>query len=175
MASLSTEMVVYGPFDVPYDSPGSGTSKRIDRDRAKEFWDLDSVKSVRAKQGCYVFALATSKGYTPWYIGKASKTFYQEALHDHKLLYYNDVIYKGRKGRPVLFFVAKPGGSKKIPKSQIDDLETFLIQSAVYKNPELKNKQKTKTPLWGIRGVMRGGRGKAPENAKRFKAMLRIG
>ena len=175
MASSQTELVVYGPFKVPYDSPGRGTSKRIGRNHAKVFWDSKEMQTIRSKQGCYIFALAASGGYQPWYVGKASKTLKQEALHDHKLVYYNQVIYKGRKGKPVLFFVARSGAAKKIPKAQLDDLETYLIQSAVYKNPDLKNKQKTKTPLWSIKGVIRGGRGKAPENANRFKSMMRIG
>jgi len=172
VAESQTELVVYGPFPVPFESLGKGTSKQIRREHAKEFWTQTTVKDVRGKQGCYVFALGVSRGYTPWYVGKATKTFLQEALHDHKLVYYNEVIYKGRKGAPVLFFVARPGSLKKIPKKQIDNLETFLIQTAVYKNRELKNKQKASVPQWGIRGVARGGRGKAPENAKKFKSMM---
>ena len=174
MAKMQVELIVHGLFDIPYDSPGHGTSKRIDRERAKEFWVSDDVKRIRSKQGCYIFALASGKGFQPWYIGKASKSFHQEALHDHKLVYYNDVIYMGRRGKPVLFFVARAGAAKKVPKAQLDNLETFLIQSAVYKNPDIKNKNKTRTPLWGIKGVIRGGRGKLPSNARRFKSMMRI-
>ena len=84
------------------------------------------------------------------------------------------MIFKGRKGTPVLFFVAKPGSQKKIPKSQIDDIETFLIQSAYYKNPLLKNTQKTKVPAWMIKGLVRGGKGKASASAKGLKSALRL-
>ena len=175
MAASQTDLVIYGPFAIPYDSPKKGISKRISRDHAKQFWADSELGEIKGKQGCYVFALAASKGFMPWYVGKATKTFAQEALHDHKLVYYNDVVYGGRKGKPVLFFVAKPGAAKKIPKAQIDDLETYLIQSAIYKNPEIKNKQKTKAPMWGIRGVIRGGKGKAPANSTSFKRMMRIG
>jgi hypothetical protein len=106
-------------------------------------------------------------------VGKASKAYKNEVLVDHKLLYYNEVVFKGHKGKPVLFFVAN-ASSNGIPRSRLDNLESFLIQCAVYKNPDLKNKQKTRTPLWGIKGVIRGGKGKTQENAKRFKAMMRI-
>lgn len=173
MASIGTQFVVYGPFEVPYDSLSRGTSKRISRNHAKEFWNRDDLKEIRSKKGCYVFALAASKGYTPWYVGKASKTFQNEVLLDHKLVYYNEVVFKDHKGKPVLFFIAN-ASSKAIPKARLDNLESFLIQCAVYKNPDLKNKQKTKTPLWGIKGVIRGGKGKTQENTKRFKAMMRI-
>jgi len=73
-----------------------------------------------------------------------------------------------------LFFVAKPGNLKKIPIKQINDLETFLIQSAYYKNKKLKNKQKANDPSWCIKGGVRGGKGKAPANAKQFKLMLNL-
>ena len=174
MPRIQTELAVEGPYSIPFESQERGTSKRITRDNAKQFWSQDGLSRVGSRQGCYVFALAVSRGYTPWYVGKATKSFRQESLHDHKLVHYNEVIYKGHKGKPVMFFVARAGTRTKIPKSQIDDLETFLIQCAMYKNQDLRNKQKTKTPLWGIRGVLRGGRGKSPENAKRFKSMLNI-
>lgn len=83
-------------------------------------------------------------------------------------------IYKGQKGTPVIFFVARPGTRHKIPRDQVNELETFLIQSAMYKNPELKNKQKTKLVAWGIRGVVRGGRGRQAANAKSFKIMMDV-
>lgn len=174
MLEIQTELVVHGPFPIPHDAHRKGTSKRITRDHAKEFWAQAGARGVRSKHGCYVFALAAGRGFSPWYVGKTTKTFEQEAFQDHKLIYYNDVIFKGHKGKPVMFFVAKGTGQKRFPENQIDDLETFLIQSAIYKNPALMNKQKTKMGLWGISGVVRGGKGKALANARQFKAMMRI-
>ena len=74
----------------------------------------------------------------------------------------------------MLFFVARPGKLKKIPKGQIDDIETFLIQIAYYNNPELKNKQKTNVPAWKIRGLVRGGQGKASASARALKSTLSL-
>lgn len=172
MMAAAIELVVFGPFPIPFQSPGKGTSKRIAKEDAKAFWELDNPHAIGDKQGCYIFALKASKGFKPWYVGKATKTFKQEALHPGKVQHYNDVIFKGQKGTPVMFFVAKPGKAKKIPKKQIDNLETFLIQSAYYKNKDLKNTQKTTAPEWGIKGVVRGGQGKTPLTAKQFKSML---
>jgi hypothetical protein len=172
MSGPTTDLVVYGPFPVPYDSPGTGTSKRIGRTHSKEFWDQPELRTIRRKQGCYIFALATGRGHTPWYVGKATKSFHQEALTDHKLVYYNDVVYNGRKGRPVMFFVGRPDNLVKVPKKQIDDMETYLVQTAAYKNGELKNRYKRRVPQWGIRGVVRGGRGRATTAAKRFRGMM---
>ena len=81
MATVQTDLVIYGPFEIPYDAPKKGTSKRISREHAKQFWASADLGDVKGKQGCYVFALAASGGYMPWYVGKATKTFAQEALH----------------------------------------------------------------------------------------------
>ena len=172
---MQTELEVYGPYPIPHESLGKGTSKRITRPNAKDFWADKVMRSIASKQGCYTFALKYGSGFTPWYVGKATKTFEQEALADHKLVHFNEVIFRGHKGTPVMFFVARPGKSRKISPKEIDDIETFLIQSASYKNPDLQNiKKKKSLPLWGIKGVIRGGRGKTPANAKVFKTLMGI-
>jgi hypothetical protein len=172
MPDVEIALEICGPFDIPYESQANGTSKRIGLEQVQVFWDAPGVKTIASQQGCYVFALAASRGYVPWYVGKATKTFEQEVFHSHKLVYYNDVIFKGRKGKPVMFCVARAGSRTKIPAKQIDEVETFLIQAAKFKNPELSNKQKAAMPKWGIRGVVRGGSGKAPANATKFKKMM---
>lgn len=164
--------VVHGPFPVPFESFGKGTSKRITRVHVQEFWAQPDLKPLHRKRGCYVFALANGRGFSPWYVGKTTKSFERESLGDHKLVYYNEVIYRGRKGKPVLFFVADETGGRAVPRKEIDGLETFLIQSAVFRNPQLKNQLKAGVPNWGIKGVVRGGRGNAPAGAKRFKSMM---
>lgn len=91
MPSVRTELVVYGPYRIPFDSHGRGTSKRIKKEHVKEFWARESVQMVRQKQGCYIFALAAAKGHMPWYVGQAKRNFEQESFQYHKLTYYNDV------------------------------------------------------------------------------------
>lgn len=162
---------VVGPFALPFESSGKGTSKHISAANVREFWTSEALADVRGAMGCYVFALAVGRGYTPWYVGKTTKTFEKEATTDHKLSNYNEVVFKGHKGTPVLFFVL-PKHGERITPSQIDEAETYLIQTAAYKNPELKNVKKKKYPLWGIRGVVRGGKGRAGEAARKFRGML---
>jgi hypothetical protein len=174
MAAKQTELIVLGPYSIPYTRQDKGTAKHITNDNAKSFWEQEKVKQVAMKQGCYIFALKAGKGFTPWYVGKATKNFKQEALHPTKRSHYNEVIFRGKKGKPVFFLVAKPGNLKTIPNKQIDDLEIFLIQIAYYKNSELKNKQNANEPGWSIAGVVRGGKGKASINAKKFKLMLNL-
>jgi hypothetical protein len=172
MPEAHLNFTVLGPFSLPYDSPGRGRSKRINLDHALEFWALPELDQLRGRFGCYVFALGSGPGFTPWYVGKTTKSFEQEALHYHKLVYYNEVVYRGRKGKPVMFFVPVDEVQGKVPKAEINSVETFLIQSAVFKNPDLKNKLKANLSRWGIKGVIRGGKGNKTTSAKRFKSMM---
>jgi len=174
MPNESTDLHVFGPFPIPFKKNGNGVSKRITKENAASFLASDDGKSIGPKQGVYIFALRAGKGFTPWYVGKATKSFKQEALHQMKLDCYNDVIYHGQKGTPVMFFVSKPGDLKKISRPIIDELEKFLIQSAYYKNDGLKNVQHAKKHTWGIKGVIRGGKGRAPANAGQFRLMMRL-
>ncbi len=54
--------------------------------------------------------------------------------------------------------------------SAIADVETFLIQNALTKNPELSNVQGTKEEKWSITGVIRGGKAKASKATKRISS-----
>lgn len=118
--------------------------------------------------------MRAAKGFTPWYVGKASSYGLRwECFQPYQLNIYNRVLFNGGKGTPVMFFIASPGGKNKLPQKTLDDLETFLIQSAKYKNPKLSNVQKTKNlPDWGIAGVLRSGKGKPRGNVSGFRKMM---
>lgn len=166
-----TLLKVFGPFEIPFS--GTGLKKHVSDDEIALFWENASVRPFKKKHGCYVFALKAGKGHTPWYVGQTTKGFQQEIFQIHKLNKYNDVLWSGKKGKPVMFFVCLPGSPKKIPKQVIDEIEVFLIQSAVVKNPEVKNAKNTKNlPKWGIAGVLRSGKGKTSDNAAVFKSMM---
>ncbi len=62
-----------------------------------------------------------------------------------------------------MFFAVLPGKRVKIAKGVIADVEKFLIQSAVYRNPDLKNVQMAKVPEWTIQGVVRSQKGSHPK------------
>jgi len=170
----NTILEVNGPIEIPHDGQKTGSTKRISRALAKEFWKQAEAKPLAKKQGCYIFALRVGKGFTPWYVGKAGKTFEQECFTDHKIGHYNEVLWSGIKGTPVMFFVGQTGTKNKIPAGIIKEMEDYLIQSAVFKNPDLCNIRQTKTPEWGIAGVIRGNKGKPTSLASTFKKMMRI-
>jgi hypothetical protein len=169
---MGATLQVFGPFKVTCEKGTTGPAKQVGKEHIKSFWD-EEASCCATKQGCYVFALKAGRGYTPWYVGKATKSFKQECFQADKLVRYNNVLFKGQKGTPVLFFVAPGGNKNKVPMRIIDEMENFLIQAALYENPQIKNVAKTKNvPKWGINGVVRGGKGKPDTTSKAFAKMV---
>lgn len=166
-----TELVVFGPFDIPYGA-GNGSSKRIDKSHAQEFVEYLKRESLATKHGCYIFALKAGKGFSPWYVGMTSRGFGKECMETYQRDLYNGLLYAGRKGRPVMYFVAAPDTKNKIPAAVCDELEEVLIQSAHARNPGLLNSKRKKIADWSVHGVIRSGKGKVPANAKSFRTMM---
>ncbi len=170
---MGSSLVVHGPLEIGYVSIAKTVAKRIEKEHIPLFWEHPEARALDKKQGCYVFALRAGRGFTAWYVGKATKGFRQEAFQSHKLVHYNSVLAKGHKGTPVMFFIAPDGAKKKVPEAHIDDLETFLIQTALFKNPEISNIAKTKNvPQWGIAGILRSERGRPSAKAQVFARMM---
>lgn len=170
---MATELHIDGPYDIDYES--NGVAKRVRPSDGRDFWSYTDVDHLRKKQGCFVFAIRAGKGFTPWYVGQASKGFEQETFTDHKRDRYNDALFRGRKGTPVLFFVTQPGNKRKVAQKELTHMEKELIQFALAKNPDLCNVQHTKNlPQWSIRGVIRPGQGKPTTAAKQFKMMMKM-
>jgi len=144
----------------------------ISGEHGRMFWAKLKDTLISKKQGCYVFALRAGRGATPWYVGKAGKSFQQECFGSHKLIKYNTALFAGRVGSPVLYFVALPGKKKKISAKILSDLETYLIRVAKDSNPKLLNKINTKPPKWGIAHVVRSGQGKLTKGESSFRKML---
>ena len=105
----------------------------------------------------------------------ATNTLAGEIFTEGKLNRYNEFLADYKKGRPVLFFVIAPTGKGKPANSKIVALEKYLIQLAKAANPRLRNKIGTKTPRWGIGGVIRGGKGKTGVGASAVRQMMGIG
>lgn len=171
---MAKDLTTYGPIDIPCLKAKAGNGKHIERSHVDEFWSKKEASELEAKQGCYIFALRAARGFKPWYVGKATKSFKQECFQPHKLGHYNKVLFEGRKGTPVMFFVAPKERLKKVGSKVCDEIETYLIQAAYVANSEIRNKQKAKTPDWTIAGVVRRNRGKVSAKAQQFRTMLGI-
>ena len=65
------------------------------------------------------------------------------------------------------------GNKRKVPTKAIAELEAQLIQSALFKNPDLQNLHNTKNlPTWTVNGVIRSTQGKPRKNAAQFRKMM---
>ncbi|MDH5647826.1 MAG: hypothetical protein OEZ01_17575 [Candidatus Heimdallarchaeota archaeon] len=159
--------ITKGPFEVPLHERAS--SKLVSED-ITSFWK--SCKDMKTKIGCYVFAIRAGKGYTPLYVGKSSKSFEQECFTDHKINHYNYALASYSKGTPIMFFIEYTRKKGKINNADISDLENFLIQVGRRVNPDLRNIQGAKEPTWGIKGVIRGGKGKRNNSEKAFGTLF---
>ncbi len=162
---------VCGPFAIC--TTKGKAARYIAKNDADSFWNTNAaVQELSQRVGCYIFAIRASKGFRPVYVGKTVKGFEKEIFQLHKLQKYNEELHEIVKGTPVMFFVVHPEG-KGIPNSKmIGDLEDFLIQVAVAKNPGLRNIRGIIEKRWGIRGVLRSGQGGSNQASWDFKTAM---
>lgn len=168
---VTTMFEPWGPLIVKAHRSRSG-AKVIDKSTITAFWtDYSEFKNER---GVYVFGLRAGRGLTPGYVGEATKSFGQEVFTNDKLAKYGRFLAEYKKGNPILFFAVLPKKRGAPNATHIGDLEDFLIQAALTKNPDLQNVQGTKQAEWGIRGVLRSGKGNPGAAAKALKSMLAL-
>lgn len=166
-----TVFEVLGPYPIPFEKRRGG---RHIPSMCPDFWEAHP--NVANRRGCYVFAMRAGRGFRPVYVGKAVKqTFSSECFAAHKTgEHYNPALLDTLKGTPVMFFVALPAGRGKPNAKRIADLESFLIQLGVARNPDLSNIRGRSEKQWSIRGVVRGKRGKPSASAAALKGMLHV-
>ena len=165
---MIVEFNMQGPFEVPFLKKDGG--QFINGDCADAF--LKKHSALMARKGVYIFCLKIASGVIPAYVGKATKSFKQEAFTNDKLLKYNDALtdYKN-DWKPLMYLAVHP--TSKLNGKAVNQLETYLIQVAALRNPDLKNIQKTKIKLkWSIKGVYNSGGGQPPKPAKEFKKVM---
>jgi hypothetical protein len=163
-----TRFVVKGPYEVTVQVNKGG--KAISPAEVKAFWK--KYASLSAEKGCYIFGMRASKGIKPLYVGKATKTFGREIFTSDKLAKYMIALSQSKKGTPVLFFLCTPKTKGVVNKRNVDELESFLIQTGMKAYPGLLNDKKTKIEGWSIGGVLRDGKGKPTKAAQEFKRLM---
>jgi len=162
--------VVHGPFEVAHEKRKGGRTLVFD-----DFWAENSEAYYLANgRGCYTFAMRTGGGFQPIYVGKATKTFKQETFNPSNRHKYHDGFSDYARGTPVLFFVVHPDQKGPTNGKHIAEIEDFLIQAGVAKNPDLQNVKGTQRPKWSIKGVIRSGVGKRSETEVKFGALFDI-
>lgn len=162
--------VVHGPFEITYENCKGGRSLVFD-----DFWSKSAdVNSLAEEKGCYVFAIRSGRGFTPVYVGKATKSFKQEIFNAANCNKYHDGFKEYAKGMPLIYFVVHPAQRGPTSYKEIREIENFLIQAGVTKNPKLQNLRGTQKPRWSIKGVIRSGPGKRSEVEVQFVSLFDI-
>ena len=161
---------IAGPIEVKM--MGGRRSRLVGSDSLSSFFE-DHPEIAKAR-GCYVFAVRAGRGITPIYVGKATKSFGQECFADHKLKHYNEGLLDYQKGSPVLFFVTEPISRGRTNAKAIDEIEKYLIVLAAAANENLRNNHKRSRERWGIRGLIRSGKGRTGEAHAKFRGMLNL-
>jgi len=127
---------VHGPFEITHEKRPGGNVLVFD-----DFWDEDSEAAYLAgERGCYVFAMRAGGGLQPIYVGKAAKTsFRQETFNSGNKHKYHNGYSEYAKGTPLMFFVVRATRKGQPSRYLIKEIEDFLIQAGVAKNPNLQN------------------------------------
>jgi hypothetical protein len=157
------EFKVYGEYKISVKKNKRGSI--IEKDSIEKFWTESKEEDLI---GCYIFGLRTGGGIIPHYIGKATRSFRQECFTADKLRKYYHIM-SDRNGTPVMFFVATTRNGSKIAVAEI---EKYLINNAINKNPDLFNIKHTKQPAWCIKGIVRSGCGNTSLASQKLKRSI---
>ena len=130
--------VVHGPFAISFENRKGGRTLIYD-----DFWQEESdAFDLANRKGCYVFAIR-NRGITPIYVGKATKTFKQETFNPTNRNKYQTGFSDFGQGTPIMYFVVHPYKTGSANGKNIAEIEDFLIQAGIAKNPNLRNSQRT--------------------------------
>lgn len=162
------EFVVKGPYEFKPD--GWPRQRVYTRAAADSFCEGHS--EIVEGAGCYVFAFRAARGYKPWYVGRTDRAFRSEVFTNDKLQKYNEVVASGQSGTGILMFLVAPGRAGQSRQRRIAELEIYLIQEAARKNSGLVNVHRAGGPDWGIRGVLRSGRGTSNSSTRELKKVM---
>jgi hypothetical protein len=158
---------IYGPIEVKAHREAGG--KVINDHVIRAFWERNTRHG--SQRGCYVFAIRTGPAIIPGYVGKATKSFRQEAFTNDKLAKYYSFMALFGKGSPVLFFVvAQPVGRPN--GTAIAKCERYLIRLASRASPDLINKMGLAKSDFLIPHVTDFGAGRPSEATRELQKML---
>jgi len=166
-----------GSFDVEYENMPGG--KHITKDNAKRFWETNRVPpKLHNRKGIYIFGMKVTNGVIPCYVGKTNRTFGGECFTERNINIYNgEIIRYERNYQPFLFFlVYRKQRGQKISNKVILELEKYMINWALEKNPDLANTRGIEDEdRFIIAGLGGGRRGGAPTREVRFfKKMMNV-
>jgi hypothetical protein len=157
---------VHGPF--PLATIRNSHRREVERRGLGTFWNQKQCSVLAERSGCYVFAIRTTKRYIPYYVGQTGVGFTRECFTRRNLELYDRALARhGKSAYPVLFLLC--GGSRKVKRRIIGDIETFFIQLGADRNPHFLNVKGRPLPRWRVPGVIRSRGGKPSQAARHFR------
>ncbi|PJZ23916.1 hypothetical protein CH352_18725 [Leptospira hartskeerlii] len=173
---MSLDQISFKPtriYNLDYESFPGG--RRITPENVDNFWNEHKIPdSIQKGRGIYIFGLRLPNSYMPAYVGKTKTTFKTECFTPRNLNIYNgEIIRYEREFKPFLFFLVMAKSKGPVNNKVLLELETYLINLAAEKNPNLAN----------IRGLDKGARfiitdlggrgfGAPTKNGKAFKQLF---
>ena len=152
--------VPQGPFGVPWWKTERNTREIPKTPAVKMFWEGEAG-AFADDLGVIVFGLMRGETLTPWYVTKARKSFFAEALSSHRRRIYSQVLTQHRGDPMLTFLVAPRTRSWAALDCAIRDLETEMIQYARFRNPRLANAiGGLDAPPFAVQGVLRSKEGR---------------
>jgi hypothetical protein len=164
MASFS----VVGPVRIPVFVGRSG-GRSVDRDGFMEFW---GEAGCADRIGCYVFAIRSGRATLPYYAGRTTNSFQNECFTADKLTKYHYVLVDVARGTPVMYFAVLDQTRGRPNTRAIFALEERLIGLGLRRNEWMANVSNTREDNLVVRGVMGSARGRRPDAASSFRAMM---
>ena len=165
----------FGPFEIKFENMPGG--KRITKDHLQTFWTTMKPNKIGPTKGVYVFGMKVTRTLLPCYIGKTKNSFEKECFTIRNINIYNEeIIHYKRNYKPFIFFLVYQQEKKqKISDKVIRELETYLINLAVERNPDLANtrgiEDEDRFEIVDIGGSGKG-RGAPTREGKFFKEMM---
>lgn len=158
------------PIDIPFTSKPGG--QRIESSNIDDFWK--KATNLKDKRGIYIYSIRVTKGSLPWYIGQASKSFYQKIFTDDKLEKYNSALSEYKVNfKPFFQFLTPEIKKGKINYKALNEIEKELTILGFKRNSSIKNIQNTSlSKLYVIHGVTKVKIGSPSNEVKSFKKIF---
>ena len=137
--------------------------------KSEEAQDFDGLKG---RYGCYVFATKFGDDFTPWYVGKTTRTFDKEIFTPHKIGKLDELRELRKRGKLYVLLIAPGRGRGAKNSTATNNMETFLVGACHRVNPQLLNLQKLPKNAWAIVGVTRPKRGKRTDGERALQGFV---
>ena len=154
------KFIISGPIEIPIQQKRRAVDVLGFRELTRE--EHESFD----KAGCYVFSTKSSRGSTPWYVGKHLMRISTRIAGKKNIDILNAILQRNTRGQLQIWTITQQGRGPR-SKTSIEEIKASLTQMALRKNPDLLNPDPTEGDKWVIEGIQ-PGRKRMSQKAKSF-------